>query len=136
MFSRMTGFFCRFGSYFCSDEKTNTLFKAVDNAPLILFRMVFGTLFFWHCIEAIFSGWVRRNLILPQVTFTHIGMEWLQPLPGNGMYFYFGLMALLSLMVAMGWYYRLGISALGILWTDLFHAESTPDGSTAAISKV
>ena len=65
------------------------LFAPIDNAPLILFRIFLGFLLACETFGAIATGWVKSNFITPKFTFSFIGMEWLQPLPGSGMYFYF-----------------------------------------------
>jgi len=101
---------------FDSDARKRFLFSSVDIAPLALFRIFFGILLTWHCFEAIFSGWVSMNLIKLKFTFSHIGMDWLQPLPGNGMYFYFGLMGVSAIFVAIGLFYRWSIGLFTILW--------------------
>lgn len=97
--------------------------KPIDNAALIVFRIFFGFLLFAETLGAIFTGWVKRNFIDPEFTFSHIGLEWLQPLPGNGMYFYFVLMSLLGLMVMMGYKYRLSLGAFTILWAGVYFIQ-------------
>lgn len=92
-------------------------FQEVDNASLVLFRMIFGFLIFAECFGAIVTGWVKRTLIEPEFTFSLIGFEWLQPLPGPGMYYYYAIMALCGIAIAVGFYYRLSLSAFTILWT-------------------
>ncbi|MDN5202302.1 HTTM domain-containing protein [Fulvivirgaceae bacterium BMA10] len=93
------------------------LFQEVDNSGLIVFRVIFGLLIFLESAGAIFTGWVHETMIEPSFTFTFIGLEWLQPLPGNGMYYYYAVMAVFGLMVMLGWFYHLGISGFTILWT-------------------
>ena len=95
----------------------NKLFEPVDNSPLIIFRIVFGFLLFYHVSTAILSGMVYKNFIEPPFTFTYIGFEFLQPLPGNGMYYYFGLMALLALLIMFGAWYRFAMAGFALLWT-------------------
>lgn len=92
-------------------------FEEVDNASLVLFRMIFGFLIFAESLGAIVTGWVKRTFIDPEFTFSLIGFEWLQPLPGSGMYYYYGVMALCGIAIAIGFYYRLSLSAFTILWT-------------------
>lgn len=92
------------------------LWQPVDNAPLIVFRWLFGLLLFLETAGAIATGWVKKNLIDPTVQFPFIGFEWLTPLPGNGMYFYYGTMAALGLLVMVGLYYRLSMGLFTILW--------------------
>jgi vitamin K-dependent gamma-carboxylase len=98
----------------------NRLFKEVDNSPLIAFRIIFGSLLFYHILIALLNGTVYKNFIQPPFTFNFIGFDFLQPLPGPGMYFYFGLMALLALMIMLGAWYRLSIAGFTILWTGIY----------------
>jgi len=92
------------------------LFKHIDNSALIVFRIVFGLLCFLESIGAVFTGWVKRTLIDPQFTFSFIGFEWLQPLPGNGMYVYYVVMGIFAFMVMIGYKYRLSIIAFTVMW--------------------
>lgn len=78
------------------------LYQPVDNSPLIVFRICFGFLLFYHCIHFILSGKVFENFIQPPFTFTYIGFEFLQPLPGNGMYYYFGFLTFACCAPATG----------------------------------
>ena len=96
------------------------LFKQVDNSPLILFRICLGFLLFYHCISYILQGKLFTYFIEPPFTFTFIGFEFLQPLPGTGMYFYFGLMALLALMIMLGAWYRFSIISFTFMWTVIY----------------
>src|SRR5690606_13101658 len=101
------------------------LFKHIDNSGLIIFRVVFGLLITLEAFGAIATGWVRRVLITPEFTFSFIGFEWLQPLPGNGMYFYFALMGIFGLMVMLGYKYRLGIIGYTILWAGVYFMQKS-----------
>lgn len=101
------------------------LLQPIDNAPLIIFRIFFGFLLAAETFGAILTGWVKKNFIDPQFTFSHIGMEWLQPLPGYGMYFYFATMGFLGIFVMLGWKYRLTLSAFTILWTITYLMQKT-----------
>ncbi len=92
-------------------------FQEVDNASLVLFRMIFGFLVFAESLGAIVTGWVKRTLVEPEFTFSLIGFEWLQPLPGSGMYYYYSVMALCGVAIAIGFYYRFSLSVFTIMWT-------------------
>src|SRR3982751_4625801 len=87
-------------------KKFENLFQLTDNSPLIIFRIVFGFLLCWQFTTALVSGSVYRDFIQPPFTFNYIGFDFLQPLPGSGMYFYFALMVLLALMIMLGAWYR------------------------------
>jgi len=71
------------------------------------------------------SGKLYENFIQPPFTFTYIGFEFLQPLPGNGMYGYFGLMCLLALMIMTGAFYRIAMPAFAIMWTLVYLAQKS-----------
>ncbi|MGW8121765.1 HTTM domain-containing protein [Roseivirga echinicomitans] len=100
-------------------------FDPVDNSPLVLFRMIFGFLIFAETFGAILTGWVKYALIDPKFTFTLIGLEWLQPLPGYGMYAYFAIMAICGLCVMVGYRYRLSLSIFTTLWTLVYWMQKS-----------
>lgn len=96
------------------------LFTKVDNSPLLIFRVFFGILIAAESFGAIATGWVRDTLIAPKFTFAFIGFEWLQPLPGNGMYLYFGIMGILGILIALGLKYRCSSIGFTILWLGVY----------------
>lgn len=102
-----------------------SLYKQIDNAQLIAFRVLLGILLFWQIIDYLFSGWMKTNFIIPAFTFSHIGMEWLQPLPGNGMYYYFAIMAITAFCITIGFKYRFSIITFTILWTGIYFMQKT-----------
>lgn len=101
------------------------LFKHIDNTGLVLWRVVFGFLIAVEGFGAIATGWVKRTLIDPDFTFNFIGFEFLQPLPGNGMYFYFALMGIFGLCVMLGYRYRFSMAAYAIMWTCVYLMQKT-----------
>lgn len=101
------------------------LFKAIDNSPLVVFRMFFGFLVACESFGAILTGWVKRVLIDTQVTFSFIGFEWLKPLPGFGMYFYFIAMGVFGLAIMLGYRYRIAIISYTILWAGVYFMQKT-----------
>ena len=103
----------------------NIFFKAIDNSPLIVFRIFFGFLVACESFGAILTGWVKHVLIDPQVTFSFIGFEWLKPLPGFGMYFYFIAMGVFGLAIMLGYRYRIAIISYTILWAGAYFMQKT-----------
>ena len=101
------------------------LFTKIDNSPLIIFRIFFGLLIASECYGAILTGWIRRTLIEPKFTFSFIGFEWLQPLPGNGMYYYFFIMGTMGVLVALGYKYRYSMVAFTLLWSGVYLMQKT-----------
>jgi vitamin K-dependent gamma-carboxylase len=96
------------------------LFRRIDNSALIVFRIIFGVLLAAEAFGAIFTGWIRRAFIDPQFTFNFIGFEFLQPLPGNGMLWYYGLMGVFGLFVMVGFKYRFSIFMYAIMWAAVY----------------
>ncbi|WP_106793611.1 HTTM domain-containing protein [Aquimarina sp. Aq78] len=99
------------------------LFTHIDNSSLIIFRVFFGFLIASEAIGAIFTGWVNRTLIEPKFTFNFIGLDFLQPLPGNGMYYYFAVMGIFGLLVMIGFKYRWSMIGYTILWAGVYFMQ-------------
>lgn len=95
-------------------------FEPIDNSPLILFRITMGLLIAAESIVAIFTGWVKKNLIEPTVPIPHIGFDFLVPLPGYGMYFYFSIMGILGIFIMLGFKYRYSLGLYTMLWTSVY----------------
>src|SRR5688500_6564195 len=100
------------------------LFTEVDNGPLILFRIVFGFLLFFHCVHFMDQG-VHEYFVQPSFVFTSIGFELLQNLRGEMMYYYFAVMAVLGLMIMVGLFYRFSIITFTILWQIVYLVQVT-----------
>ncbi|MEQ9009516.1 MAG: HTTM domain-containing protein [Ekhidna sp.] len=97
----------------------------VDNSPLILFRMVFGFLAAAESYGAILTGWVQKAFIDPKFTFTMIGFEWLQPLEGNGMIYYFLIMGTAAIFIMLGLFYRASTFVFFSMWTMVYLMQKT-----------
>ena len=100
------------------------LFKPIDNSQLVLFRIAFGFLVFFHAGKMIYTGLVIRY-ISPRFLFTFIGFEWLQHLSGTWMIYHYYLMAGFGLMIIMGLYYRIAITGFTLLWIITYLMEKT-----------
>jgi hypothetical protein len=96
------------------------LFKHIDNSALVVFRIIFGLLCFLESVGAIITGWVKMTLIDPKFTFNFIGLDFLQPLSGNGMYFYYALMSIFALFIMLGYKYRFSIFCFTIMWSATY----------------
>lgn len=96
------------------------LFTHIDNSALIVFRIIFGVLITLEAVGAIFTGWIERSLIEPEFTFNFIGFDFLQPLPGNGMIWYYAIMGLFGVLVTLGYRYRLSILFYTLMWSGVY----------------
>jgi len=102
------------------------LFKSIDNTPLILWRILFGLVLFFETLGAVLVGWTQEVYIdPPEFTFNFIGFEWLQPLPGNGMNYYFIVLSILSIGIILGYRYRWSIILFTIGWLGVYFMHKT-----------
>jgi len=85
-----------------------------------VFRIIFGLLLLLESVGAIFTGWITKTLVEPQFTFNFIGFDFLQPLSGNGMYFYYLIMGVFGFCVMIGYRYKLAIISFFLMWTATY----------------
>ena len=78
-----------------------------DVASVVLLRIVFGLLMFWEMTRYYYNGWIRELYVKPQFYFQYEWFQWLGPLPEGAMYLLFASLAILSLMIALGLFYRI-----------------------------
>ena len=93
------------------------LFKPVSIAPLVSFRIIFGSLMFFSLLRFCWRGWIDTVYIQPKFHFTYQGFEWIQPLGGAGMYLLFAIIILASLFIAIGFFYRIAATVFFIGFT-------------------
>ncbi len=96
------------------------LFSKIDNCSLIIFRILFGFLVIAESWGAILTGWVRKTLIQPKFTFNFIHLDFLQPLPGNGMYYYFFIMGVFGIGIMLGYKYRAAMFGFSLMWAGVY----------------
>lgn len=99
---------------------TSFLFKRVDNTALSLWRIALGFLLAAEGFGAIATGWVKKVMVEPAFTFNFIGFDFLQPLPGNGMYYYYALMGIFGLLIMVGYKYRWSMAAYALMWMCVY----------------
>ncbi|MEM9884496.1 MAG: HTTM domain-containing protein [Bacteroidota bacterium] len=81
------------------------LFEEVSIAPLIVLRIVFGSLLLYSTTRTWQKGWISELYIEPTY---HFGFfTWLQPLAGNGMYIVFFLLCWSAFCIIIGLFYRI-----------------------------
>ena len=78
-------------------------------APLAVLRIAFGAILFISTIRFILKGWIVPFYVEPAFHFTFYGFGWVHPLSVTGMYMVFGVMALASLLIAFGLFYRVAV---------------------------
>ncbi len=102
------------------DRLAAHLFEPVDASSLVVFRIGFGVIMLIEVWRYWSFGWIRRFYITPDFLFKFHGFEWIEPWPGGGMYWHFGLLAVLALMIATGALYRLATVMFFFAFTYVF----------------
>lgn len=91
--------------------------EPVHIAPLVVFRIIFGTVMLAAVIRFMLKGWVYDLYIKPTFYFSYYGFEWVKPLGASGMYTVFAIMAVSYLLVIFGYYYRVAIVTAFLTFT-------------------
>jgi hypothetical protein len=79
----------------------------------------------WEVYRYFDYGWIKRYYIDPQFFFTYYGFDWIQPWPGDGMYWHFYLMGALAICIAIGFAYRLVMPLFFLAFTYVFLLDQT-----------
>lgn len=81
------------------------LFEPVDVASFVFFRVSFGLVMLWQ----VFRYWPRieQMYLYPIFHFKYLGFDWVQVLPGAGMYYLFVSLGFLALFIILGLFYRI-----------------------------
>ena len=85
--------------------------------------MLFGAIMFMEFGSALSSGWVKEVFVIAPFRFTFIGFEFLQHLQGPGMYVYYAFAAILSILVAIGLFYRQASLLMALMWTIVYFSQ-------------
>lgn len=107
-------------------EINKSLNKGVSIAPLVIFRIIFGSLLLFSTIRFMVYGWVNQIYIQPKFHFTYLGFDWIKVLPNQWMYLPFILMTLGAIGIILGYFYRFSV----ILFFTAFTYVELVDKST------
>lgn len=93
---------------------TQALFRRVSIAPLVIFRIVFGSVLLYGTIRTVQKGWVEELYLDPSYHFSFI--SWLEPFGATGMYIVYALMGFSALGIILGFLYRINTSLFLLLF--------------------
>lgn len=114
---------CIFG-FFLLTMVLKYLNKSTDATPLVVFRVLFGVMMFLSIVRFWSNGWIQKLYIEPNFFFSYSGFEWVKPL-GNYTYLLFIVCAISSLLVAIGYKYRLSIIVFFLSFTYIELMDKT-----------
>ncbi len=98
--------------------------KTTDAAPLALFRILFGCMMLLSIIRFWYNGWIDKLYIQPKFFFSYYGFEFVKPL-GEYTYLLFVICGLASLLVAVGYKYKLAIITFFLSFTYIELMDKT-----------
>jgi hypothetical protein len=91
--------------------------RPVSAAPLATFRVLFGLMMLAGTTRFWAKGWIDDLYVKPRFYFTFMGFDWVHPLNSSGMHLVFGTMALATVFIVLGLFYRVAIIAFFITFT-------------------
>ncbi|MEZ4299906.1 MAG: HTTM domain-containing protein [Polyangiaceae bacterium] len=101
------------------------LFDPVDPASLWVLRVVFGLLLFFATVRFWQNGWIQAHYIAPKFFFKYYGFEWVRPLSAAWMTACFAAMAVTSLFIAAGLFYRASAAVFFVLFSYAHFIDKT-----------
>jgi hypothetical protein len=101
----------------------SALARPIDATILAYFRVVFGAVVFWQLLRYFIEGRIASAWVEPEFHFTYLGFDWVHPLPGQGLYWVCGALAVAALTFAAGWRCRVSAVVLAVGCTYLFLLE-------------
>ena len=93
----------------------------MDAGSLAVFRIVFGLVGVFIVARFFVYGWIEALYIEPAHRFTYLGLGWVKPWPGWGMYAHFATLGVLALGITAGYRYRICslLFLLGFTYVEL-----------------
>lgn len=102
----------------------NKLFKPVDIAPLIFFRVVVGFLMTLEMIGEVVTDY-NADYFHPEFHFSYMFFEWLEPWPPFWMHLHFLFNILMGIFVTIGLFYRFSAAMLFLGTSSAFLMEKS-----------
>lgn len=99
------------------------LFKRIDNSALIIFRVIFGFLILAQSWGSILTGYVSEKIIPAKFTFNFIGLDFIQPPPGNWAYVFFIVMGVFAIGVMIGYKYKWSMTLFTLFWAWFYFMQ-------------
>jgi hypothetical protein len=102
------------------------LFEPVDIASVAFFRICFGFLMSWHTLQYLTTGRLGRQYLTPVFFFKFPGFEWVKPWPSQeALRFWFGALALIAVLIAIGFFYRTACALFCVGITYIFLLDAS-----------
>ena len=100
------------------------MYRPVDAASMVVFRIGFGLILVWEVIRYFDHGWIASYFTDKIFYFTYPGFSWVHPWPSlELMEAHFILIAILGAMIALGLCYRLAATGMFFAFSYVFLLE-------------
>ena len=100
------------------------LSKKTNAAPLAVFRILFGIMMFFSIVRFWYHGWIEKLYLQPKFQFSYCGFEWVKPI-GNYTYLLFVICAISSILISVGYRYRIAILSFFLSFTYIELMDKT-----------
>jgi len=101
------------------DRLLSRLRRPVDASGLAVFRILFGLLTLASTLRFLANGWVELFFLRPKFFFKYWGFSWVTVWPEWALYAHFGALAVLSVLITLGLFYRVAIVLFFVGFTYL-----------------
>jgi hypothetical protein len=98
------------------------LFAPVDAAGIAYFRIAFYCVMLWEAVRYVQDGWIQY-FSGKHYYFGYWPLEFVKPLPGEGVTVAFYVMAVCAVLAILGLFYRVGATAFFLVFTYIFLIE-------------
>ena len=95
-----------------------------DSSALVVFRLFFGLLMFFSIFRFWYNGWIETVYIEPLLHFKYYGFEWVKSLD-EWNYLLFFICAVTSILITIGYKYRISIILFFISFTYIELIDKT-----------
>src|SRR5688572_8035249 len=91
--------------------------RPVDVAWLAAFRLLFGAMMAVSALRFFWNGWIDLFFVQPKLHLKYWGFSWVMAGPPPAMYALYAALVVLSLLIALGLFYRLAIALFFLAFT-------------------
>ncbi len=100
----------------------HSIHQQVSIAPLVTARIMLGLLLSISTLRFMALGWIEDHYVEPIFHFSYFGFEWLPRVGRIGLYAIHVLMLLSSVLIILGWFYRIAaiLLFLSFTYTELY----------------
>lgn len=102
------------------DRFVALLHERVSVQSLAVFRMCFGLILAYDVWRFFRADRIYRYYVEPDFLFSYYGFSWVKPLPAPYIYYAWGLVGVLAILVALGLFYRAAIIGFTLLFSWFF----------------